>query len=335
MVAFGIPPLEVSSSLAWFIVIALSMIAVTIFVLGKILPVKGRPPLVTQALLALMVLFSGSILLLSLLFIFLNPNGTEAWTWVLLAFNFMMMGPAGTWFIGLIAFRDRRIDAQSWLWPAGIALITTGSEMTMGVLFALGGGAPTTALGTFALGLTSIWFFWSMAAIMLALVVWAPLARVERGALLALTLSSVLAPWVTAFPTVGGVAMGALMATVFVLLVRRLSVRGAVEPAEVNLLYGLAAAFLATAVAGFYVAAAQGSAVAAVAFGAVMAAVMTVEIAYLFRRYYRGVPGIPWVARVPNDEEPADMLPARAGERSGVDAPQGRGAPLPPSVLER
>ncbi len=336
MPTFGLPPLEVNGGLAWFVVIALSMIGITIFVLGKILPVRGRPPLVTQASLALMVLFSGSMLLLALLFVFINPNGTESWTWVLLAFNFMMMGPAGTWFIGLIVFRDRRIDGTSWLWPAAIAVVTTGAEITMGVLFALAGAPTAAAASTFALGLTSIWFFWSMSAIMIALLLWAPLASVERGALLALALSGVLGPWVTAYPTLGGLAMGGLMTTAFVLLVRYLVVRGpSPGPGVLGPLFGLAAAFLATALAGFYVVAGQGSAAADISFGTVMAVVMTVEVAYLFRRYYRGIAGIPWVARTPDEDELRELVAPDVGPAPAREPASVPGAALPPSVLER
>lgn len=336
MIEFGLPSLGVNSSLAPFAAIAIIMLGVTIFVLGKILPVGGRPPLVTQVMLALMVLVSGSVLLLSLLFVFLNPDGPSAWTWVLLAFNFMMMGPTGIWFIGLIAFRDRRIDATAWTWPIGIALVTTGSEVIMGVLFAIGGETGSLPVVTiFALGLTSVWFFWSMAAVMFALVLWAPLARVERSALFALAISAALGPWVTAYPTVGGLAMGALMTIVFLLLVRQLSVRGSVGPGQVGLLFGLAIAFLATAISGFYVVAAGGTPVAGLTFGAIMGVVMTVEIAYLFRRFYGRRSGIPWVSRPADDEEPAGARPGPSVDRSSADPGAGRGTPLPPSALNR
>ncbi len=323
--ALGLPPVGVNSSLITFVVVALSMIVITIFVLGQILPVRGRPPLVTQALLALMVIFSGSVLLLSLLFVFLNSNGTSSWTFVLLAFNFMMVGPAGIWFIGLIAFRDRRIDRTSPLWPASIALVTTGSEVTMGVLFVVAdAGAAGPALPTLAGGLTSLWFFWSMAAVMFALVVWAPLAPVERGALVALSSSAVLGPWVTAYPTVGGLAMGLLMTGVFVWLLRELLRPDRVKVGELPLLEGLAAAFLATAVSGFAVVATGGQDVADLAFGLVMAVVMTIEIAYLFRRFYQGVPGAPWIERVP-DEDEVETTP------SGSAGP----SPTAPGALQR
>jgi hypothetical protein len=305
-VQFPFPPLGVSSALLPFAAIALAMIAITVFVLGMVLPRDRRAPLVTQMLLALAVLGGGSVLLLSLVFVFLNPDGTSAWTWVLLAFNFMMMAPAGIWFIGLVVFRDRRVAIDDWTWPIAIALVTTGSEVLMGLLFVIGGATvPLGTLATFALGLSSIWFFWSMAAIMTALLVWAPLGPVERGALVALTVSAAIGPWITTYPIVGGIAMAGLMAGVFGYLLRALARSVRVHPEEVSLLIGLAIAFLATALTGISLAVTAGAAPAVLAFGSVMAVVMTAEIAYLVRRFYLGPPALPWVHRAAEDAEPS------------------------------
>jgi hypothetical protein len=307
-----LPPLDVTSALLSFVIVAVSMVVITIVLFGKVLPVDGRPPLLTQLTLALSVLAGGSVLLLSLVFVFLNSNGTEAWTFVLLAFNFMMMAPAGLWFISLVVFRDRRIDAGGWIWPVALALVITGAEALMGVLFVLGGSAtPATALSTLAFGLSSIWFFWSMAAIMAALIAWAPLSPLERWALVALTLSAVVGPWVTAFPTVGGTLMAALMGGLFVLLARHLRLgRGSAE--EAAFLIGLAVAFLAMTIAGLGVAVTSGTPVSALAFGATTGTVMTVEIAYLVRRYYRGSRFAPWISRRPDEASPPALAAARA-----------------------
>jgi hypothetical protein len=319
-----LPPIPLNATLLPFAIVAISMILVTIFLFGKVLPTDGRPPLLTQMVLALAVLGGGSVLLLSLVFVYINPNATEAWTWVLLGFNFMMMFPAGIWFVGLILFRDRRIDLRGWAWPATISAVTTGTEALMGVLFALAGSATTPSmLESLALGLSSVWFFWSMAAVMAALVLWAPLGRTERSALAALTASAVLAPWVTTVPTVGGAAMGVLMVAVFLLLVRQLA-RGHVVPTEIPLLFGLAGAFLAMAVAGFFVAAAGGSPVSVLLFGTTMGVVMAVEIAYLFRRFYHGAAFAPWVPRRGDADAPSPRAIPRAGatlDARPTDAP--------------
>jgi hypothetical protein len=316
-----LPPLDVTSALLSFVIVAVSMVAITIVLFGIILPADGRPPLLTQLTLALSVLAGGSVLLLSLVFVFLNPNATEAWTFVLLAFNFMMMAPAGLWFISLVVFRDRRIEAGGWLWPFALALVVTGAEALMGVLFVLGGSAaPASAVATLGLGLSSVWFFWSMATIMGALIVWAPLSRLERWALVSLTLSAVVGPWVTAFPTVGGALMAALMGGLFLLLVRHLRLgRGSAE--EAPFLIGLSGAFLAMTIAGLGVAVTSGTPVSALAFGATTGTVMTVEIAYLVRRYYRGSRFVPWVSR--RFEEESLLAPPAARPVPRID-------PLPP-----
>ena len=323
-----LPPLGVTDALAPFAAVAISMIAVTVFVFGQVLPRSGRAPLVTQMLLALAVLGGGSVLLLSLVFVFLNPDGTSAWTWVLLAFNFMMMAPAGIWFIGLIVFRDRRVRVDDWSWPVVIALVTTGSEVLMGLLFVIGSSSPpSSVLAIFALGLSSVWFFWSMAAIMFALLLWAPLAPIERGALVALTLSAVMGPWVTVYPLVGGAAMAVLMIGVFGYLVRALSRSARARPTEASLLVGLAVAFLVMALTGTAIALTAGSDLSVVAFGGVMSVVMSAEIAYLVRRFYLGPPAAPWIHRAPDEDEPAAAVPPLASvERAGGDPAPARGA---------
>ena len=310
-----LPPLDVTSALVSFVVVAVSMVVITIVLLGIVLPADGRPPLLSQVTLALAVLLGGSVLLLSLVFVFLNPNGTDSWTYVLLAFNFMMMFPAGIWFVSLVVFRDRRIAPGGWFFPGALALVVTGAEALMGVVFALGGSAaPASALATLALGLSSVWFFWSMAAIMAALVVWAPLSGVERWALIALTFSAVVGPWVTAFPTVGGALMAVLMVGLFLLLVRHLQLgRGSRE--EAPFLVGLAIAFLAMTLAGLGVAVTGGTSVAALTFGVTVGVVMTAEIAYLVRRYYRGTAFAPWVARRHDEERRPVASGARAVAR--------------------
>jgi len=308
-----IPSLLFAPALLPFAAIALAMVGVTIFLLGMVLPANGLPPLITQMVIALAVLGGGSLLLLSLLYVFLDPNGTDAWTWVLLSFNFMMMFPAGIWFVGLILFRDRRVNAKSWFWPTTLSIVTTGSEAIMGVLFAYGAStSPLAALPALATGLSSVWFFWSMAGVMAALLVWAPLGVLERWALLTLTGAAVLAPWVPPYPLVGGLAMSVLMAVAFLALVRALQ-RGRVALGEGRLLIAVAGAFLAMTATGLGVALTGGAVLALLAFGSVMGVIMGVEAAYLIRRYYRGKMARPWIARLVDD---ADAVPVESALRS-------------------
>jgi hypothetical protein len=280
-----LPPLDVTSAFLPFAVVAVSMIGVTIFVLTQLLPRSGEPVPLTSMTFGVSILAGSSILVLALLYVFIDPNGTTAWTWVLVAFNFMMMGPAGLWFVSLIVFRDRSLDAQSWVWPGVIALATVGSEVLMGVLFAVGGGnAPATFVGALALGLSSVWFDWSMGAVMLALLLWLPLSGTVRGSLGALTAAAFLAPWVVAVPLVGAAGMVVLMGTVFVLLYRRLSGRGVLRPADLRVPFGLALAFSLMVTAQVAIVASPGSDTAALAFGGTMALVMGGEVAFVLHR---------------------------------------------------
>ena len=298
-----LPSLDVSAGLLPFVAIAVPMVAVTVLVLGLVRPTDGRTPLVTQALLAVAVVAGGSVLLLALLFVFLDTNGTTAWTWVLLAFNFMMMVPLGLWFVGQIVFQDRRIAPRSWRWPLGLAVAVTGSEVLMGLLFAVGGASGGLSVGrAFALGLSSVWFFWSMAGVMAPLVVWAPLSRVGRAAGWTLVAAAVVGPWVRSYPLEGGAAMAVLMAGAVVALLRPLA-RGTVAGSDGPLLLALAGAFVAMTASGLAVALSGGSDAAVLGFGGVMALVMVGEVSYLLRRSY--APAEP-------DAAPASELAATA-----------------------
>ena len=311
-----LPALDVSTGLLPFAVVAVAMVAVTVLVLGLVRPSDGRPPLVTQVLLAVAVVGGGSVLLLALLFVFLDPDGTTAWTWVLLAFNFMMMVPIGLWFVGQIVFRDRRIADRGWAWPLGIGVAVTGSEVLMGLLFAVGGTSGGGAAGALALGLSSVWFFWSMAGVMAPLVAWAPLSAVGRAGGWSLVAVTATAPWVRPHPLVGGVAMAALMVGAFVLLLRPIW-RGTVGRADGPLLLALGGAFLAMTTCGLAVAVTGGAQPAVLAFGATMALVMVAEVGYLLRRSYGAVTPSLGVTPLHDAAAAAEPTGARAGPSAG------------------
>jgi hypothetical protein len=311
--AFPLPALDVSSGLLPYVAIAVPMVVITVAVLGLVRPRDGLPPLVTQVLLAVAVVCGGSVLLLALLFVFLDTNGTTAWTWVLTAFNFMMVVPVGLWFIGHIVFQDRRVAAGGWRWPIGLAFAVTGSEVLMGLLFVVGGAAGAIGVGrAFELGLSSVWFFWSMAGVMAPLVVWAPLSRVGRPGGWALVAAACVGPWVRSYPLEGGVGMAVLMGAVSVVLLRPLW-RGSVAGTDGPLLVGLAAAFLAMTLSGLGVAATGGGLPAVLAFGTTMALVMVGEVGYLLRRTYAPAPGGPAVAASERTAVPSEAGPARPG----------------------
>ncbi len=289
MVAWPLPAVDVSGGLGPFAAIAVAMVTIAIVVLGLVRPTDGRPPLVTQLLLALAVIAGGSLLLVALLFVFLDTNGTTSWTWVLVAFNFMMMTPVGLWFVGHILYEDRRVVAGDWTWPVSLGVAVTGSEVLMGLLFAVGArGGDIGAGPALTLGLSSVWFFWSMASVMGPLVLWAPLSPVGRTGSWALVAAAVLGPWVRPYPLVGGVAMSAAMAGALFLLVRPIW-RGTARAADGRLLAGLGLAFLAMTSAGLAVAVSSGAGVAVLVFGTVMAGVMVAEVSYLLRRSYATV----------------------------------------------
>jgi hypothetical protein len=304
------PVIGISSALLPFASVALAMIAVTVFVLIKILPRQPDPPLLTHLLLAVSVLSGGSLLLLALLFVFLDPNGTTAWTWVLLAFNFMMMFPVGLWFVSLVLFEDRRISSRGWTWPVVLAVATTGSEVLMGLLFAVGGAnGPLSLSAAFALGLSSVWLYWSMAVVMAALIAWAPLSPLERSGSASLALTSVFAPWVAAVPLVGGLAAAAVMGGLFLVVARRL-LRHRVSPADLRFLLALNALFLAMAVSAVTLVADGGGDASRILFGTVMVVGMAGEISYLVRQCYRG----PSAAVAPlREADPTRPGPVAAG----------------------
>jgi hypothetical protein len=276
----ALPLLTVNWALLPFALVAVSMIGVTAFVLTHLLPRDRTAPLLSTMTIGVAALGGGTVLLLALLYVFIDPDGTTAWTWVLLAFNFMMMGPAGLWFVSVMLFRDRTIDRVGWTWPVVLALVIVGSEVLMGILFATASvGAATGVIAALAGGLTSIWFDWSMAAVMAVLVVWLPLRGLVRGTLASLTAAAVLAPWVTATPGAGVVGMALLMGAVLGLLYRYLSSGRAVAPDEVRTLTGLGVAFAAMVAAQAVVVLAPASPSAALAYGTIMALVMATEVA--------------------------------------------------------
>lgn len=281
-----LPVVAVSTGLLSYVIVALAMIGVTIFVLLAILPRRAAPPLWTQAILAFSVISGGSLLLVALLFVFIDTDATTAWTTVLLAFNFMMMFPAGFWFVSHILFEDRRVPAHGWAWPLVFAVAVTGSEVAMGVLFADAGvGHALSGELSLAYGLTSIWFYWSMAAVMGAVLLWVPLSSLERTGSAAVTATAALAPWITAYPLVGGAAGAAVMTVVLLLIARRLLAHRA-TPTEVGFLMGLTAWFLGMALAAAGLAVGGGAPPASIAFGSVMAVGMVGEVAYLVRRSF-------------------------------------------------
>lgn len=279
----GWPPLGSGSELPVLAAVGLLMAGVEVYVLTQLLPRRAGPPALTRMILGVAALVGSAAMLLSLVNIVLFPNSYTAATEVLWGLNFMMFVPVGLWFVALIVYRDRRIDPGSRSWPVLIAFTVTAGELLMGVLFTLDPAAPTLGLATIGSALTSAWFFWTMAAVMVAVVCWLPLERVERRALVGLAAMVVVAPWVVPAPIFGAVAAGGVMAAVAGAIVLHLRAGRAIDGRSGRWLFGVALALAVMATAQAFAAAAPGP-TSELAFGAVGALVMGVELGFLLRR---------------------------------------------------
>jgi hypothetical protein len=264
------------------IVVAVAMIVVEVFILLQIIPRSGPPPALTRMVIGSTALLASSGVLMALLQALVNSN-LSTYTVVLLAFNSMMMVPPGLWFISLILFEDRTIRPDRWFWPIAITAMTTLAEFLMGFFFAVAGATSLALDYLLASTLTSPWFLWSMAAAMVALLFWVPLARTVRDPLLGLAASGVVAAVVPVDPVVGALLMASVMAvtTLWSLHIVRLAKVPAVGTGRV--LLGVVSAFFAMSVSGATIALVPASVPAWLAFGAVMGTVMAVEFLVLVR----------------------------------------------------
>jgi hypothetical protein len=229
------------------------------------------------------VLAASSAVLLALLQLLLHPASDDAGVAVLWSLNFMMFAPPGLWMIAVVLYHDRRIDPGRWRWPMLLAASITVSEAMMGVLFSMDPNVPGVSWETFAASLTSIWFFWSMAVTMVALLLWVRPVPLLRAPLWGLALSAVVAPWITAFPLLGGFAMMAAMGATFFFAFRPWVQARGVTATGSRVLLATLVAFLAMSLSALGFAAAGEAPLAALPFGLVMATVMAAELAYLTR----------------------------------------------------
>jgi polyferredoxin len=278
-----VPAVAFSAALAPYAAVAGVMVAVEIFLLYQLVPRDGAPPSLARMVIGGSALFSSAAMLLAILFYTVSPD-TTAFLDLLLAVNFMMVGPPGLWVIGIIVFRDRAVDPGSWLWPVVLALLATGSEVLMGFVFVGAGGADPFDPAGIASSLVSVWFLGSMAATMIALLLWVPLSRLERAVLLGLTATAGAAPWVVVVPLAGAIAMAVAMTASFVVLFERLAAHARLARHELATILAASLAFLAMTVAELFVWLNPGSAAAAIPFGLVMALVMGGETAFVARR---------------------------------------------------
>ena len=285
-----------SPDLAVDAIVAVAMVVVEVFVLVQLLPRSGPPPALTTMVIGGGALVASSGVLMALLGAFLQPN-LSSYSVVLLAFNFMMLGPPGFWFISLIVFEDRTIRPRQWFWPVALTAMATSTELLMGVFFTVAGGSALDVASVVAGSLTSAWFLWSMAAAMVALLLWVRLPRAVRDPLLGLAAAGAVAPIVPVDPPLGALLMAAVMGVTIVVLLQ--SLRSGAAHVSVGRLYnGIVGALLAMSVTGAVLALAPGSVAAALAFGGTMAVVMTVELLVVVReglapRDWGAAPGRP------------------------------------------
>ncbi|MCI4322246.1 MAG: hypothetical protein L3K05_08085 [Thermoplasmata archaeon] len=270
-----------SPDLAVDAIVAVAMVVVEVFVLVQLLPRAGPPPALTTMVIGGSALVGSSGVLMALLGAFLQPN-LSSYSVVLLAFNFMMLGPPGFWFISLIVFEDRTIRPRHWFWPVALTAMATSTELLMGVFFTVAGGSALDLASVLAGSLTSAWFLWSMAAAMVALLLWVRLPRAVRDPLLGLAAAGAVAPVVPVSPPLGALLMAVVMAATLVVVLQSLRV-GAAGAGVGRLFPGVVAAFLAMSVTGAALALAPDLIAAGLAFGSTMAAVMTVEFFVVVR----------------------------------------------------
>ncbi|MCI4326544.1 MAG: hypothetical protein L3K16_02770 [Thermoplasmata archaeon] len=283
------------------VAVSIGMVVAEVFILTQIVPRTGPAPPLTRMIIGTSALLGSSGVLMALLGAFLQPD-LSSYTIVLMMFNFMMLVPPGLWFISLIVFEDRVVQRTDWFWPVAITAMATSAELLMGLFFTVAGGSaldvPTVLTGT----LTSAWFLWSMAAAMVALLLWVPLRRAVRDPLLGLAAAGVVAPFVPVDPPVGALLMGAVMAVTVLeafQLVR--TGRGAGVGRVLNLVVG---AFLAMNLAGVAIALDPNSLVPTLAFGTIMAVTMAVEFLFLVRE---------GLARYGNAPPPRALAPVVVG----------------------
>ncbi len=300
--------LSASDSTVGDVMVVVGMLAVEIFLLVKLLPRNGPAVPLTRMILGSSLLLGSSTLLMSIVAAALTPNLTS-YTVVLAAFNGMMMVPIGIWICVLVVLQDRRIDARGWWWPSVIAVMATAAEVLMGVVFVVADGTtPLTVPAVAAASLLSAWFLWSMAAAMIALLVWVRLTPGVRTPLLGLAASAIVAPWVAVDPLFGLLLMGAVMALTLLAIARTFGLRRVVTaPRDLGIAAAVVGAFLAMMTASSAVALDPTSVAAQLALGIVLLLTMLGEFLLLVREGLR-----PSMLRPTPDPEPTSAPVAAA-----------------------
>jgi hypothetical protein len=308
-----VPPLFFVTPDLWLdIIVAVAMIVAEVFILVQILPRTGPPPAKTRMVIGSTALLGSSGVLMALLGAYLQSN-LNSYSVVLLAFNGMMLMPPGLWFVSLIVFEDQTIRTRGWFWPVAITAMASSAELLMGFFFSVVAGTPLLVPNALAATLTSVWYLWSMAAAMVALLIWIRLERAVRDPLLGLAAAGIVAPFVPVDPLVGALLMTGTMAATILLVLQGVRAGRPSGPAAGRVFNGVVAAFLVMSAAGFVLALAPNSVTALLEFGIVMAVVMTAEFLFLVRVGLR--PGV-GTSGVSVEAIPAHTAGARAAGSS-------------------
>jgi hypothetical protein len=286
--------ISVSGDVVGDVLIVVGMVVVEIFLLTRILPRSGPPATLALMVIGTSELLGSAGLLMALVGAFFQSNLTT-YTIVLFMFNFMMLTPPGLWVIAVIIYHDRRIDTKSWFWPAAIVAMATSAEVLMGLLFTVTTGSSVAWTTVLAGTLNSAWYFWSMGAAMVALLLWVRFEPIVRYPLLGLAASAAVAPWVVVDPVVGATLMAVVMMATYVGSYALLQRTTRVTPGQLRVVLGVVGAFLAMTAGGFAVAVAGTSTASAILFGSIMSVVMVTEFLLLVREglHPRLRPGVP------------------------------------------
>ncbi len=199
------------------------MVAGNTYIVIKLFPRNGSRATLADFTFLLGLLLMALGLWASLVYAAIDP-GSASEISVFIALN-SMMAVVGCWMLALFLRAEKRFpDPSGWTWPAVFTALFLGNEFLMGGAFLLLQTGPagfqaagwTGLAAASAAAVGSMWFFFAMFANMLAFVLWLPLDRSSRVALLAFSLSALVGPWLLTDALAGGVAMGALMAVVLV-----------------------------------------------------------------------------------------------------------------------
>ncbi|MFZ1022915.1 MAG: hypothetical protein WAN87_02115, partial [Thermoplasmata archaeon] len=232
------------------------------YIFVQFFPRAGGTPNLGRAILVAGLLGSSLCVWLAVMWAVVVPS-FGAWLAVFLGMNSMMVA-VGVWFVAIfLRAEEKRVPSGSWGWAATLSLLVVGNELFMGTSFvgAVGGpgallvGSTPAVISGFTASVNSLWFFCAMLANLTWLVLWLPLVRREKEALLGLSAITIVGPWVLWSPLWGTLTL-VLVAAVVALLVLR-SFRATAHPTVrysrivMGTLAGLATVAVAASLAGF------------------------------------------------------------------------------------